>query len=141
MSLHVCQAVGKFLKPVEIFTGSVRNASKKAAGSSRNSKSSSGQYRQIRIHDGGHIKIYDILATQRKLNWLPGLNVGIAGRHTLVALKEGTVIFTCEKPDLDMEKFYNQKYYTGREGQTFYKKYAHVIPTPQHKKFKLISQT
>lgn len=70
------------------------------------------------------------------------LKVVIGRRHyNLIATKEGTVRITCEKPDLNYKSNELVKsFYSGKEGLDFYKKYFHVIPKPQHTRFKCIDQ-
>lgn len=61
-------------------------------------------------------------------------------RMNLVALKEGIVRVSCEKPDLNFNQGFVKMFYSGREGHTFFKKYYHVIPFPQHTRFRCIDQ-
>jgi len=62
----------------------------------------------------------------------------IKGSQFIRATKEGSVRFTCEKTDLNWGNSWVQRFYSGREGQSFYKKYINVIPKPQHTRFKCI---
>jgi large subunit ribosomal protein L27 len=81
------------------------------------------------------------VARQQKLWFHPGLNVTYARANMhLIALKEGVVRVSCEKPDLNWDHSWNKLFYAGREGQTFYKKYFNIIPKPQHTRFKCIDQ-
>jgi len=120
----------------------VRFASKKATGGNRNKKQAPGQNRGVKKYDGQYVFPGDCLVARQPKFWFhPGLNVTFARKHLhLLALKEGTVRITCEKPDLNWSHTLNQKFYAGRENQTFYKKYYNVIPNPQHTRFKCIDQ-
>lgn len=61
------------------------------------------------------------------------------GRNgTLFALEHGKVLVTCEKFDPNWNHTWVQRIYAERRGTTIYKKYFHVIPKPQHNRFKLI---
>jgi len=118
----------------------VRHASKKASGGKRNPEGAPGKNRGLKVFDGHRIIKTNVIATQLRPNWLPGRNVEMLSRLKLHALKTGRLVMTCETPDLDMNHPINQKFYAGREGQTFFKKYIHIIPDPQHVRFKLIAQ-
>jgi large subunit ribosomal protein L27 len=58
-------------------------------------------------------------------------------KTTLVALCDGTVKVTCEAFDPNFDHPLVVEHYSQRKG-TMYKKYFHVIPDPQHNRFKLI---
>jgi len=120
----------------------VRFASKKSTGGNRNSKQGRGNNPGIKKQDGKYVYPGDVLLRRQQKLWFhPGLNVTIARKHmNLIAMKEGIVRVTCEKPDLNWSWTWAKQFYGGREGQTFYKKYFNVIPRPQHTRFKCIDQ-
>lgn len=63
------------------------------------------------------------------------------GRNgTIYALEPGTVKITREIADLDWNNVWVQKHYSGREDQVIYKTYFHILPKPQHNRFKLIDE-
>ena len=66
--------------------------------------------------------------------------VAAVGSFQLRALKEGKVIFSCEQADINYSHSWIQKFYGGTEGTPVFKKYAHVIPKPQHKRFKMVDK-
>ncbi|ODN00936.1 50S ribosomal protein L27 [Orchesella cincta] len=119
----------------------VRFASKKASGGKRNPKQSPGNYKGIKSHDGKYVFPGEPLVYRQNKMWFhPGLNVTLTRRRmTLVALKEGMVRVTCEKPDLNLDHAYMKMWYGGRQ-PPIYKKYFHVIPKPQHTRFTCIDQ-
>lgn len=59
---------------------------------------------------------------------------------SLFAIEPGKVMVTCEKIDPNWKHSWVKLNYTGRESQVIYKKHFNVIPTPQHKQFKLIDK-
>ena len=68
-------------------------AHKKAAGSSRNGRDSSGQRRGVKIYGGQHVKAGNIIVRQVGTKFHPGNNVGVGKDHTLFALVDGHVSF------------------------------------------------
>jgi hypothetical protein len=70
-------------------------------------------------------------------NLILNSKVRLAGRLNMVARKSGTVRFTCETPNLSWENRIVQKYYQSRIMPNF-KKYIHVIPDPQHTRFRFV---
>ena len=68
-------------------------AHKKAGGSSRNGRDSSGQRLGVKRFGGQAVKSGMILVRQRGTVYHPGPNVGIGKDHTLFALVPGTVKF------------------------------------------------
>jgi len=127
--------------PNNLLAVSVRNASKKASGSKRNGKQAPGPRWGIKVNEGAHIYPHDIIATQGRLRYHPGLNVVAVGSFQLRALKEGTVRFTCEEANMNQSHSWIKKFYPDSNGVPVFKKYAHVIPKPQPNIFKLVSQT
>jgi large subunit ribosomal protein L27 len=68
-------------------------AHKKAGGSSRNGRDSSGQRLGVKIFGGEEVLAGNIIARQRGTKWHPGRNVGVGRDHTLFALVNGRVEF------------------------------------------------
>ena len=55
-------------------------------------------------------------------------------------MTNGKVYVTCEKVDLNWDHGWVQRFFSGRSGQTIYKKYFNVIPEPQHTRFRLVDE-
>jgi large subunit ribosomal protein L27 len=68
-------------------------AHKKAGGSSRNGRDSSGQRLGVKIFGGQLAKAGSIIVRQRGTKIYPGTNVGIGRDNTLFALVDGHVAF------------------------------------------------
>ncbi len=68
-------------------------AHKKAGGSSRNGRDSSGQRLGVKIFGGQLAKAGSIIVRQHGTKIYPGTNVGIGRDNTLFALIEGRVAF------------------------------------------------
>jgi len=68
-------------------------AHKKAGGSSRNGRDSSGQRLGVKIYGGQTIKAGTIIMRQHGTKIHPGKNVGIGRDNTLFALIDGIVKF------------------------------------------------
>ncbi|MGD9578056.1 MAG: 50S ribosomal protein L27 [Syntrophorhabdus sp.] len=68
-------------------------AHKKAGGSSRNGRDSSGQRLGVKIYGGQAIKAGTIIMRQNGTKIHPGQNVGIGRDNTLFALIDGIVKF------------------------------------------------
>jgi large subunit ribosomal protein L27 len=68
-------------------------AHKKAGGSSRNGRDSSGQRLGVKVFGGMVAKAGSIIVRQHGTNIHPGTNVGIGRDNTLFALVEGVVKF------------------------------------------------
>lgn len=64
--------------------------------------------------------------------------VGFGRNGTLFAMEAGKVVVTCEKMDPYWDHTWIQRIYGHRKGQSMYKKYFNIIPTPQHNRFKLV---
>ncbi len=68
-------------------------AHKKAGGSSRNGRDSSGQRLGVKIYGGQTVKAGNIIVRQHGTKIHPGNNVGIGRDNTLFALSDGVVKF------------------------------------------------
>ncbi len=68
-------------------------AHKKAAGSSRNGRDSSGQRRGVKIFGGQQVKAGNIIVRQLGTQFHPGHNVGLGRDYTLFAKMDGIVAF------------------------------------------------
>ncbi|KAM3860134.1 large ribosomal subunit protein bL27m [Diretmus argenteus] len=119
---------------------SVRFASKKAGGSSKNlGGKSPGRRYGFKKQDGNVVHAGNILATQRTIRFHPGAHVGMGTNKTLYALEDGVVRFTKEvyvppprSPDavLVVPKL--------PRGAVLYKTFINVLPNKQEGKFKLV---
>ena len=74
-------------------------AHKKAGGSSRNGRDSSGQRLGVKRFGGQQVESGMIIVRQRGTTYHPGPNVGIGKDHTLFALETGKVKFASHGPD------------------------------------------
>jgi large subunit ribosomal protein L27 len=72
---------------------SVRHASKKAGGSTKNSKGSNAQRLGVKLFHGQACKPGSIIIRQRGTKWRPSENVGMGKDHTLYSLMFGRVAF------------------------------------------------
>ena len=72
-------------------------AHKKAGGSSRNGRDSSGRRLGVKKFGGEHVIPGNIIIRQRGTKWHPGDNVGIGKDHTIFAVVEGNVSFSEKK--------------------------------------------
>ncbi|EDQ92850.1 uncharacterized protein MONBRDRAFT_14140 [Monosiga brevicollis MX1] len=75
----------------------VREASKKAGGSSKNGRKTAGRRLGLKRYEGHQVPVGNILVRQRGTQFHPGLNVGIGRDHTLFALAPGYVKYTSKK--------------------------------------------
>eukprot|EP00055_Hartaetosiga_balthica_P018231 m.130910 g.130910 ORF g.130910 m.130910 type:complete len:194 (+) comp9474_c0_seq2:670-1251(+) len=71
----------------------VRQASKKAGGSSKNGRKTAGRRLGVKRSDGMLVKAGNIIVKQRGTKIHPGLNMGMGRDHTLFALTPGFVKF------------------------------------------------
>ncbi|XP_043958509.1 39S ribosomal protein L27, mitochondrial [Gambusia affinis] len=119
---------------------SVRFASKKAGGSSKNlGGKSPGRRFGFKKVDGNFVHAGNILATQRKLRYHPGAHVGLGTNNTLFALEDGHVRFTKEvyiPPPRDPEV--TRVITKLPKGAVLYKTFINVMPVKQEGKFKLV---
>ena len=75
-------------------------AHKKAGGSSRNGRDSSGQRRGIKRFGGQAVLAGTIIVRQCGTKWKPGKNVGMGKDYTIYSLVDGVVEFSHHGPDL-----------------------------------------
>jgi large subunit ribosomal protein L27 len=68
-------------------------AHKKAGGSSRNGRDSSGQRLGVKVYGGQFAKAGSIIVRQHGTKIFPGSNVGMGRDNTLFALIDGNVTF------------------------------------------------
>jgi large subunit ribosomal protein L27 len=68
-------------------------AHKKAGGSSRNGRDSSGQRLGVKVYGGQFAKAGSIIVRQHGTKIYPGTNVGMGRDNTLFALVDGQVCF------------------------------------------------
>lgn len=69
-------------------------AHKKAGGSSRNGRDSSGRRLGVKKYGGEEVISGNIIIRQRGTKYHPGENVGIGKDHTIFAVVEGKVEFS-----------------------------------------------
>ncbi|XP_032357827.1 39S ribosomal protein L27, mitochondrial [Etheostoma spectabile] len=119
---------------------SVRFASKKAGGSSKNvGGKSPGRRYGFKKQDGNFVHAGNILATQRVMRYQPGAHVGMGTNKTLFALEDGHVRFTKEvyvPPPRSPEA--TQVITKLPKGTVLYKTFINVLPVKQEGKFKLV---
>lgn len=72
---------------------SIRNATKKAAGSKTSNKDSRGRRLGSKKSDGQEVKVGEIIYRQRGTKIYPGENTGLGKDHTIFALEPGHVRF------------------------------------------------
>eukprot|EP00039_Didymoeca_costata_P022012 m.3421 g.3421 ORF g.3421 m.3421 type:complete len:115 (-) comp2768_c0_seq1:3610-3954(-) len=87
---------GSLPKIAEAGQLSVRFASKKGLGSSRNGRKTAGKRLGFKVHGGASIVSGNIIMRQRGTKIHPGLNVGMGRDHTLFALTDGQVSITSQ---------------------------------------------
>ncbi|KAL3802325.1 hypothetical protein HJC23_007150 [Cyclotella cryptica] len=75
----------------------IRNATKKAGGSSNNGRDSAGRRLGIKVWPGTFAKPGNIIVRQRGKKFLAGDNVGMGNDHTLFAIGAGVVRMTKSK--------------------------------------------
>ncbi|XP_040033117.1 large ribosomal subunit protein bL27m [Gasterosteus aculeatus] len=119
---------------------SVRSASKKAGGSSKNlGGKSPGRRHGFKKQDGNFVHAGNILATQRLMRFHPGAHVGMGTNKTLFALEDGYVRFTKEvyvPPPRSLES--TQVITKLPKGAVLYKTFVNVLPVKQEGRFKLV---
>ncbi|RDD37259.1 50S ribosomal protein L27 [Trichoplax sp. H2] len=104
----------------------IRCASKKSGGKSKNGRGSAGKRLGPKKSDGQSVIPGNIIMRQRGTKFHPGLNVGIGRDHTLYALVEGKVSYT-------RQALRNPIPYRPIK----VRKTIHVIPTPKVPEFVL----
>ncbi|XP_068161825.1 large ribosomal subunit protein bL27m [Antennarius striatus] len=129
------------LAPSQSFlVDSVRHASKKSGGSSKNlGGKSPGRRYGFKKQDGNFVRAGNILATQRLLRYHPGAHVGMGTNNTLFALEDGHVKFTKEvyvPPPRSQEA--TQVITKLPSGAVLYKTFINVLPVKQEGKFQLV---
>ena len=80
--------------PSPIITTQIRNATKKAGGSSNNGRDSAGRRLGIKVQHGQIINAGSIIVRQRGKKFYAGENVGMGKDHTLFAKFDGAVVFS-----------------------------------------------
>lgn len=69
-------------------------ASKKAGGSTKNSRDSNPKYLGVKVNDGQMAKVGSIIIRQRGTKFVPGKNVGLGSDYTIYSLVAGKVSMT-----------------------------------------------
>ncbi|KAM8876806.1 large ribosomal subunit protein bL27m [Synchiropus picturatus] len=119
---------------------SVRFASKKSGGSSKNTGGKSpGKRYGFKKQDGNFVHSGNILATQRLMRYHPGAHVGMGTNKTLYALEDGHVRFTKEVYVPPPRSAETTRVITKLpKGAVLYKTFINVVPLKQEGKFKLV---
>uniref|UniRef100_UPI0037E747F7 large ribosomal subunit protein bL27m n=1 Tax=Semicossyphus pulcher TaxID=241346 RepID=UPI0037E747F7 len=119
---------------------SVRFASKKAGGSSKNlGGKSPGQRYGFKKQDGNFVHAGNILTTQRLIRYHPGAHVGMGTNKTLYALEDGYVRFTKEVYIPSPRSPEAMQVITKLpKGAVLYKTFINVLPVKQEGKFRLV---
>ncbi|XP_077419067.1 large ribosomal subunit protein bL27m [Vanacampus margaritifer] len=127
---------GKFF-----FLSSLRFASKKAGGSSKNHGGKSpGKRYGLKKQDGHFVHAGNILATQRLLRYHPGAFVGMGRKKTLYALEDGCVRLTKEVYIPHPHSLETSQIITKlAKGICLYKTFINIIPVKQEPTFKLVN--
>ncbi|KAL3876049.1 hypothetical protein ACJMK2_033934 [Sinanodonta woodiana] len=128
----------QFLQAQAIQGASIRFASKKVSGTSRNKRSRTrGKARGLKVRHNEFVHSGQTLVTQLGLRYYPGENVGIKDDNTLYALRDGKMLFSAEKltpyPDSPL-------YERVKKGVVIYKRFMHIYPIPLHGKFRLVKE-
>ncbi|KAM6897445.1 large ribosomal subunit protein bL27m [Xenentodon cancila] len=139
-SLMLRGRAGLLVPSKSLLSDSVRFASKKAGGSSKNvGGKSAGRRYGFKKQDGNFVHAGNILATQRQLRYHPGAHVGKGTNNTLFALEDGYVRFTKEvyiPPPRSPEA--TRVITKLPKGAVLYKTFINVLPVKQEGKFKLV---
>ncbi|XP_017289101.1 39S ribosomal protein L27, mitochondrial [Kryptolebias marmoratus] len=119
---------------------SVRFASKKSGGSSKNvGGKSPGRRYGFKKQDGNFVHAGNILATQRQLRFHPGAHVGLGNNNTLYALEDGHVKFTKEVYIPAPRSPEAVRIITKLpRGAVLYKTFINVLPVKQEGRFRLV---
>ena len=74
-------------------------ATKKAGGSSRNGRDSSGRRLGVKKYGGQFVLPGNIIVSQRGTRIFPGQNVGMGKDHSIFSVVKGKVVFKRSKSD------------------------------------------
>jgi large subunit ribosomal protein L27 len=85
------------LKPISIFHQIIRNATKKAGGSTKNGRDSPGQRLGVKKFGGEHVIPGNIIIRQRGKTYHIGGNVKLGRDFTIYSVSEGFVYFQYDK--------------------------------------------
>ncbi|CAG5911208.1 unnamed protein product [Menidia menidia] len=139
-SLMLKSRGGQLVPTQSYLLDSVRFASKKAGGSSKNiGGKSPGRRYGFKKQDGNFVHAGNILATQRQMRYHPGAHVGMGTNKTLFALEDGYVRFTKDvyvPPPRSSEA--TSVITKLPKGAVLYKTFINVLPVGQESKFKLV---
>ncbi len=80
-----------------VFNQAIRNATKKAGGSTKNGRDSPGQRLGVKKFGGEHVISGNIIIRQRGKTYHTGKNVGLGRDYTIFALTDGFVKFDYNK--------------------------------------------
>ncbi|KAM9002695.1 39S ribosomal protein L27, mitochondrial [Antechinus flavipes] len=134
-------AVTAGLSPPQVMVASVRYASKKTGGSSKNlGGKSPGKHYGIKKLEGQYVHAGNIIGTQRQFRWHPGAHVGLGKNKCLYALEEGTVRYTKEVyvPSPSSPEGIDLVTQLPK-GAVLYKTFVHVVPAKPVGTFKLVA--
>ncbi|XP_004446620.1 large ribosomal subunit protein bL27m isoform X2 [Dasypus novemcinctus] len=141
LALRMRTAVTTLLNPPQATALTVRYASKKTGGSSKNlGGKSPGKRFGIKKMEGHYVHAGNILGTQRQFRWHPGAHVGLGRRKCLYALEEGVVHYTKEVYVPSPSNSEAMDLVTKLpKGAVLYKTFVHVVPAKPEGTFKLVT--
>lgn len=84
-------------KNIPLFHQIVRNATKKAGGSTKNGRDSPGQRLGVKKFGGEYVVPGNIIIRQRGKTYYNGTNVGLGRDYTIYSVAEGYVTFKYDK--------------------------------------------
>jgi len=130
-----------------LIQNSVRSASKKAGGSTRNRcKNTRGKRRGIKVYDGQRVEEGKKLVSQYRMQVMPGWNTQMLPNCNIFSLCHGRVFITTERMNPHEEAFefpHPAKRIEVPElanQEKIFRAHVHVLPDTQHQYFKLTEQ-
>lgn len=140
MKIFVMLVSGLLVTGQSSLLDSVRFASKKAGGSSKNlGGKSAGRRFGFKKQDGHFVHAGNILATQKFMRYHPGAQVGMGTNKTLYALEDGYVRFTKEVYiPLPRSSAATQVITKLPRGAVLYNTFINVLPVKQKVQFRLV---
>uniref|UniRef100_A0A5F8GQD7 Large ribosomal subunit protein bL27m n=2 Tax=Monodelphis domestica TaxID=13616 RepID=A0A5F8GQD7_MONDO len=129
------------LSPPQVMAATVRYASKKTGGSSKNlGGKSPGKHYGIKKLEGQYVHAGNIIGTQRQYRWHPGAHVGLGKNKCLYALEEGIVRYTKDVYVPNPSSPEGVDLVTQLpKGAVLYKTFVHVVPAKPVGTFKLVA--
>ena len=128
LSALLPRASAPSLSPLHLSLGSLRFATKKSGGSTRNGRDSPGQRLGLKVQGGAPVKAGGIIMRQRGFKFKPGYGVDAGRDHTLFALKPGWVKFTTWTPGRVRKSELGGRTGNVKRPKMKVKKFVHVVP-------------